>query len=537
MPRVTWTIDGDDTPLRRKLSQIDRLADKTGSKLENLDTGKKTGGLAPGGLGTGSGGGGGPLGGLGLSRAVPIAAIGTAAVAAVGGLAKLGGELETTRIQFATFLGSVEAGNALLNKLTQFANFTPFSNDEINRSAKTLLSFGLEADQVTSTLKTLGDISAGTGKPIAELSVIFGQIRSTGRLMGQDLLQLINAGFNPLQVISEKTGRSMLNLKKDMEQGKISFADVEDAMKTATSEGGLFFDLTTKLSNSFEGKLSTALGKGRFILQTIGEKILPVVNFFLDRFIGLIDEASKVNLDPIVDPFRELWGIVRELTGPFDDLFAQISSGLSEGLEGFSALQAVVDVVGVAIRGATLPLRGFLKLLSLTIQGAEGIKKAFQGVGDIIGGTFRFDFDQIRRGFLEATTQGTQVVADIAQGLKDFIKDDAARGFNVLSQIGRTDKAPLPGEGAAGTLAAVGGGADLQRTGAAADTPRQPTTTRSASRSSISGGQKLTNFTINEININITFDRSQEFSEEELQLAVQRSLSNAVNNFQRQAGQ
>lgn len=531
MPRVTWTIDGDDRPLRRKLNNLDRLAEKTGSKLEDLAGGGS--GIAGGGRSGGLGGDG-LLGlGGGLSRVAGIAAIGTAAVAAVGGLAKLGGELETTRIQFGTFLGSVERGNALLDDLSQFANFTPFSNDAVNKAARTLLSFGFQGEEIIPTLRTLGDISAGTGKDLSELGVIFGQIRSTGKLMGQDLLQLINAGFNPLQEISRTTGKSVSALKDDMAAGLITFDDVNNAFKTATSEGGLFFNLTEKLSNSFEGKLSTALGKGRFLLQQIGERILPAVNFVMDIFIGLIDQAAAVNLDPLVDPFREIWELVTGILEPLQGLFNQLFSGLAPLLEDLNTFQVIIDSISLALRATTFPIRAFLTGLNLIIKSGEAIANVFRGVGNIIAGAFSFNPTQIRLGLEQALVEGQKVVAEFRTGFREFLVDDFTKTARILQTFGRTDKGD---ENDTERDVALATG---QATATSPVTPNRTATSRSANRASISGGRGIQNFTINIDNLveNIVFERSEEFSEEQLQLAVQRALTAAVNDVQRQSSQ
>ena len=118
-------------------------------------------------------------------------------------------------------------------------------------------------------------MSAGTGKDLGEMAVIFGQIKGAGRLMGQDLLQLINAGFNPLQVMSEKTGKSMRTLKDEMSKGAISFAMVEQAFKDVTSEGGIFFDMMEKQSNTLNGQLSTLKGNVDDLMRQFGELALP----------------------------------------------------------------------------------------------------------------------------------------------------------------------------------------------------------------------------------------------------------------------
>ena len=87
-----------------------------------------------------------------------------------------------------------------------------------------IFCYKLSAENVTKDLQILGDISGGNSERMKYLTLAFSQAGSAGKLMGQDLLQMVNAGFNPLQVISEKTGRSMGDLRKDMEKGKISFS-------------------------------------------------------------------------------------------------------------------------------------------------------------------------------------------------------------------------------------------------------------------------------------------------------------------------
>lgn len=248
-------------------------------------------------------------------KTISFAAIGASVFALGKKIFDLGVKQEQLNIAFNTFLGSAAKGKKLLQELTKFSIVTPFSPDQVNAAAKALLAFGVKGDEVIPTLKMLGDVSAGTGKDLAEMSVIFGQIRSTGRLMGQDLLQLINAGFNPLQVISEKTGKSMRSLKDDMEKGKISFEQVSDAFKTATSEGGLFFNLMQKQSESIGGVMSTIGGNieegfknifaaqsgpiKEFVdqLQTLSEAFLEFTKsdqqIIDEKEVELIDDATK----------------------------------------------------------------------------------------------------------------------------------------------------------------------------------------------------------------------------------------------------
>lgn len=233
-----------------------------------------------------------------------IVAIGITAyfVSAGKAIFDLGVKQEQLNIAFTTFLGSAAKAKKVIGDLTQFAIVTPFTPEQVNGAAKALLAFGVSGENVIPVLKRLGDVSAGTGKDLTEMAIIFGQIRSTGRLMGQDLLQLINAGFNPLQIISEQTGKSMKTLKEEMEKGLITFEMVDQAFISATSEGGKFFNLMEKQSQSIGGKLSTITGNIEEIAKGIFESNITLIGTFIDKLSSatdvLLNWVKVANSDP-----------------------------------------------------------------------------------------------------------------------------------------------------------------------------------------------------------------------------------------------
>lgn len=281
MSKVTYDLDLNTTRFDRKLGKSDRKVGGFASRIDRI--GRKALGSSGGirSLNTEIGSLIGPL------------TLG-AAVVGVGALTKkivdLGAEMEQTRISFTTFLGDADKANKLIKELNQFANVTPFDNEQVIKASRTLLAFGINNKDIIPTMRILGDVAAGTGKDLSELGVIYGQIRGAGRLMGQDLLQLINAGFNPLQTISKNTGKSMSLLKDEMRKGKISFQQVRQAFVDATGEGGLFNNLMKKQSKSAKGLASTFKGKLQLAMIKHGEiwskKLVPVYK----TGIGLIDK-------------------------------------------------------------------------------------------------------------------------------------------------------------------------------------------------------------------------------------------------------
>jgi tape measure domain-containing protein len=229
-------------------------------------------------------------------------AIGMAAFGAGKGIIKLGADLEQTRVSFQTMLGSADKGNKLLKDINEFANVTPFANSDLQDSAKVLLNFGVTGEKVIPTLKNIGDVSGGNKEKLRGLTLAFAQVSSAGKLQGQDLMQMINAGFNPLMEISRTTGESMASLKDKMAKGALSAQMVEQAFASATSEGGMFNGMMDKQSQTLSGKWSTLVGKFQDKIANFGEKMAPYLGKVVDFAIGVIDNVGKI---PKV--FRDVW--------------------------------------------------------------------------------------------------------------------------------------------------------------------------------------------------------------------------------------
>ena len=183
--------------------------------------------------------------------------VGVAGVAATTFAVKGAADMQMLRRSLDTLTGSAEEGSKIFQQLNKYAAKTPYQTKELAQAAKTMMAFGINAGDTMNALKMLGDVALGDRERLSGLSLAFSQVQSTGRLMGQDLLQMVNQGFNPLQIISEKTGKSMAVLKKEMENGAISADMVTEAFKIATSEGGRFYNGAAQGSTTLGGVFST----------------------------------------------------------------------------------------------------------------------------------------------------------------------------------------------------------------------------------------------------------------------------------------
>ena len=294
------------------------------------------------------------------------------------GLYNLGADAESSRLKFETLLGSVDKANNMIAKINQFANATPFNNKDLKQNAELLLSFGTAQSKVLPTLKMIGDISGGNKEKLNSLTLAYAQMSSTGKLMGQDLLQMINAGFNPLQIISEKTGKSMSVLKKEMSQGRISTAMVEAAFQSATAKGGRFHGMLEKMSKSSSGLASTLVGGFQTKLADFSEKyFLPLVNKALQFGLQLM-EGFESFVPPIINFFKALQPITHGLSVFISGLFGLSSAGSTAGgvisfITGLlNTLTFVVEIISNGVGTLLIilePLAPVLKIIAFAVIG------------------------------------------------------------------------------------------------------------------------------------------------------------------------
>lgn len=166
-------------------------------------------------------------------------------------------EFEQSQANMRTLMnGNAEAADALLSKIRSYGKSTVYDTSGLVNAQKTMMAFGLEADTAFKSLQHIGDIALGDSQKMQSLTLAFAQAQSTGKLMGQDLMQMINAGFNPLEVISQRTGKAIATLKDEMSKGAISAQMVAQAFQWATEEGGRFYQGAETAAQTVSGRIA-----------------------------------------------------------------------------------------------------------------------------------------------------------------------------------------------------------------------------------------------------------------------------------------
>lgn len=215
-------------------------------------------------------------------------------------------KVEQLEISFSTLLGSQEKANSLLAELKSYGTVTPYDTEGLAQAARLMLSYGMSANKVMPMLKVLGDIAMGDKEKLQSLALAFSQMSASGRVYKQDLNQMVNAGFNPLQIIAEKTGKSIGELNDELSAGKISVNQIEQAFIDATSEGGKFHNMINNMSNSLEGKIASMADEWENLKAAIGGLSSPAV-------IGAID-ITTWGIQKITNAIEQLKAALGDVT-------------------------------------------------------------------------------------------------------------------------------------------------------------------------------------------------------------------------------
>ena len=423
--------------------------------------------------------------------------------AGIGAVTKLGMETEKTATAFRVLAGSEATSTKLLGELNKYADETVWNRPEIQEAAKTMMGFGVSTETVSKDLKMLGDVAMGDKNKLQSLALVFGQISSAGKLQGQDLLQLINAGYNPLLDISELTGKSVATLKDEMSKGAISADLVRKAFEKATGPGGKFNNMIDSMAKTVPGAFDQLKGKASAGLLRIYDIIQPylipafqLMGKVLEKLFGVLEGV----LNFLVKYGQWLLPVVAAITAYNIAANASIIA-----LKGWIVLQKVLNVVmsmnpigliiaGVAALAAVIAvcwnkfagfravvltvwdaLKGFAGMLKdLVIDRITDLLAGIGQVGEALAKLFKGDFS--------GAWTAAKSAASLISG-HNAVKNAVATSAEIIGGIGGNYKSHLAEEtkkqlsdpkAAAGTAAAAGaagglGTAELNTTGVAND--------------------------------------------------------------------
>lgn len=248
----------------------------------------------------------------------------------VGKTIKDGMEQEMRNVSFEVLFGGVDNAKQMIDQVSDYAAKSPYGKVGLSEATQMMAGFGIAQEKIMPNMKMIGDIAMGDAQKFQSLALVLSQVSSLGYMQGNDKLQFINAGFNPLKELEKMTGKSVGQLETMMSRGQISIGMIEDALKHATSEGGQFYGMIDKINGTASGQWATAM-------DNISEKMLNLYDNVLQPLILPALQKFNVFLD---DPIGTLGRLTDKFTTDFP-----IISGLIIGVT--AALTAYKVVTGL----------------------------------------------------------------------------------------------------------------------------------------------------------------------------------------------
>ena len=330
-------------------------------------------------------------------KKITMATTAFAGIAAIG--VKYNATMETYATSFEVMTGSAEKAAEVVDELKDIAASTPFEMPELAETTQLLMNYGFTADDALDKMQMLGDISQGSAEKMNRIATAYGQMSSAGKVSLEDVKQMIEAGFNPLQEISESTGESMESLYDRISAGTISVDEITASMQRSTSEGGRYFQSMEKQSLTFSGQMSTLKDNVQGLLgnvtsgifEKLAQDVLPKINEVLTTvntafeeggFQGVLDAIGEMSpaLDGVITKIQSFSTFLQNL-GISPAAFAGIVAAIGPAITVVGTLVRGIGGISTAISGISTAISG----ISTAVSGLGGIKGIFTALTGPVG--------------------------------------------------------------------------------------------------------------------------------------------------------
>ena len=307
-------------------------------------------------------------------KKITMATTAFAGTAAIG--VKYNATMETYATSFEVMTGSAEKAAEVVDELKDIAASTPFEMPELAETTQLLMNYGFTADDALDKMQMLGDISQGSAEKMNRIATAYGQMSSTGKVSLEDVQQMIEAGFNPLQEISESTGESMESLYDRISAGTISVDEITASMQRSTSEGGRYFQSMEKQSLTFSGQMSTLKDNVQGLLgnvtsgifEKLAQDVLPKINEVLTTVNTAFEEGG----------FQGVLDAIGEMSPALDGVITKIQS--------FSTFLQNLGISPAAFAGIVAAIGPAITVVGTLVRGIGGISTAISGISTAVSG-------------------------------------------------------------------------------------------------------------------------------------------------------
>lgn len=269
-------------------------------------------------------------------------------------------EFEQSMTSFEVLLGSADKADKLLNDLNDFGAATPFELPELTESTTQLLAFGTAEEDVMTKLQQLGDLSMGNAEKLGRLTNAYGKMLAKGKVSLEELNMFTEAGVPILEELQKQYGVTQEKLFDMISAGKINIDGINTAMESMTSQGGKFFGMMEKQSQTMSGLFSTMTDTVNIFARQVGEESFEYLKGEMASLMAEIDRMSASG----------------ELQAIAEDIGADVAGAVK--LAG-NLLKILFDMKDVIIAGTAgvVTYKASFALLTTGVSAFNAVKETF----------------------------------------------------------------------------------------------------------------------------------------------------------------
>lgn len=220
--------------------------------------------------------------------------VGVSLAGLVKQIARTRGEFQQLEVAFTTLLQSKEKADALMSQMVELAAKTPFDLQGVSSGARQLLAYGFAAEDIIDTLTRLGNVAAGLGLNLQDLTWLYGTTAVQGRLYTRDVMQFQSRGIDLAGELATQLGKTRAEISQMVTEGKIGFPEVQKAIESMTNEGGKFHNLMQEQSKTITGLISNLGDALDMMFNDLGKSQEGVITGVLKGTISLVENYQKV---------------------------------------------------------------------------------------------------------------------------------------------------------------------------------------------------------------------------------------------------
>jgi tape measure domain-containing protein len=208
-------------------------------------------------------------------------------------------DTERAGVTFEHFSGSSAKSADMMARLRTMSADSGISFKALSGGTANLMQRGFEGDDAIKRTRQLAEVSGGDPEKMARLSNALGQIKDKGRFLAEELDQLNEAGFSPMNELMKLMGMSAADVRKEMEKGNVSYDMIAKSLDMATESGGRYYGFLEKFKGTSVGAAQESAAAWEDAYSKIGQAWSPIdiglskLSTFVAKDLGKLAEGMS----------------------------------------------------------------------------------------------------------------------------------------------------------------------------------------------------------------------------------------------------